>query len=40
MLSVRWFDALAGVRRSKMRKLLSELTALMMLGECGLNWAL
>lgn len=40
MLSVRWFDALVGVRRSKMRKWLSELTALRMLGECGLNWAL
>ena len=40
MLSVRWFDALVGVRKSKMRKWLSELTALRMLGECGLNWAL
>lgn len=40
MLSVRWFDALAGVRRSKTRRWLSELTLLTTLGACGLNCAL
>ena len=35
MLSVRWFEALAGVRRSKRRKCESLLTEDRREGECG-----
>ena len=36
---VRWFEAEAGVRRSKRRSVLSEETADRMLGACGENCA-
>ena len=39
MLSVRWFEADAGVRRSKMRRWESEPTQLMMDGLWGLKAA-
>jgi hypothetical protein len=40
MFSVRWFAALAGVRKSNIRRWLSLLTLLSMLGLWGLNSAL